>query len=143
MDCNSLRLNFPQFSVFLFLSKVGVVRQVESAALKAAGLTESGKKSGTFKRELVAVFTQVEIVDVRVSGRHAHLGHLGRFDKLQASSFRRCLVSRGILRRRACADGLCTHRTRSHVFVPRRLAKRVVFFDQYITYFHDVATLKC
>lgn len=41
------------------VNKVGVVRQAESAALKAAGLTESGKKSGTFKRELVAVFTQV------------------------------------------------------------------------------------
>ncbi|CAM9531622.1 unnamed protein product [Ectocarpus sp. 4 AP-2014] len=38
--------------------RVGVVRQAESAALKAAGLTETGKKSGTFKRELAAVFSQ-------------------------------------------------------------------------------------
>lgn len=35
------------------------MRQAESAALKAAGLTETGKKSGTFKRELAAVFSQV------------------------------------------------------------------------------------
>ncbi|CAB1106102.1 unnamed protein product [Ectocarpus sp. CCAP 1310/34] len=42
----------------LAAAKVGVVRQAESAALKAAGLTETGKKSGTFKRELAAVFSQ-------------------------------------------------------------------------------------
>lgn len=40
---------------------MGVVRQAESAALKAAGLTETGKKSGTFKRELAAVFSQVKL----------------------------------------------------------------------------------
>lgn len=45
-------------------AKVGVVRQAESAALKAAGLTESGKKSGTFKRELTAVFSQVRCIPV-------------------------------------------------------------------------------
>lgn len=44
---------------------MGVVRQAESAALKAAGLTETGKKSGTFKRELAAVFSQVSILSVR------------------------------------------------------------------------------
>lgn len=43
------------------MSQVGVVRQAESAALKAAGLTETGKKSGTFKRELAAVFSQVKL----------------------------------------------------------------------------------
>lgn len=43
------------------MPQVGVVRQAESAALKAAGLTETGKKSGTFKRELAAVFSQVKL----------------------------------------------------------------------------------
>lgn len=43
------------------MGQVGVVRQAESAALKAAGLTETGKKSGTFKRELAAVFSQVKL----------------------------------------------------------------------------------
>ncbi|CAM9499738.1 unnamed protein product, partial [Sphacelaria rigidula] len=43
--------------------QVGVVRQSESAALKAAGLTETGKKSGTFKRELAAVFSQATWVE--------------------------------------------------------------------------------
>ena len=38
--------------------KVGVVRQTESAALKAAGLSSSGMKSGTFSREVVGVFTR-------------------------------------------------------------------------------------
>ncbi|CAM9530566.1 unnamed protein product, partial [Hapterophycus canaliculatus] len=45
------------------LNRVGVVRQAESAALKAAGLTETGKKSGTFKRELAAVFSQATWVE--------------------------------------------------------------------------------
>ncbi|CAM9141631.1 unnamed protein product, partial [Laminaria digitata] len=45
------------------VSQVGVVRQAESAALKAAGLTETGKKSGTFKRELAAVFSQATWVE--------------------------------------------------------------------------------
>lgn len=43
------------------VTQVGVVRQAESAALKAAGLTETGKRSGTFKRELAAVFSQVKL----------------------------------------------------------------------------------
>lgn len=48
----------------MWFRQVGVVRQAESAALKAAGLTESGKKSGTFKRELAAVFSQVGLESV-------------------------------------------------------------------------------
>ncbi|CAM9502310.1 unnamed protein product, partial [Discosporangium mesarthrocarpum] len=42
--------------------KVGVVQQAESAALKAAGLTGTGK-SGTFKRKLTATFSQATWVE--------------------------------------------------------------------------------
>eukprot|EP00752_Nemacystus_decipiens_P013477 g11936.t1 len=70
MDHNFQVASVPTFRLAVHLRrlvdagyKVGVVRQAESAALKAAGLTESGKKSGTFKRELAAVFSQATWVE--------------------------------------------------------------------------------
>ena len=42
--------------------KVGVVRQAETAALKAAGLTAGGK-SGTFDRKLTGVFTSTTMIE--------------------------------------------------------------------------------
>ncbi|CAM9167363.1 unnamed protein product, partial [Scytosiphon promiscuus] len=70
MDHNFQVASVPTFRLAVHLRrlvdagyKVGVVRQAESAALKAAGLTETGKKSGTFKRELAAVFSQATWVE--------------------------------------------------------------------------------
>lgn len=53
------------------------MRQAESAALKAAGLTETGKKSGTFKRELAAVFSQVSFFESLVGGMDEMQGGRG------------------------------------------------------------------
>ena len=38
--------------------QVALARQTETAALKAAGLSSSGLKSGTFQRQIVGVFTR-------------------------------------------------------------------------------------
>ena len=63
--------------------KVGIVRQSETAALKAAGLTASGK-SGTFERELVGVYTaatlvedSIEALGIREGGRADRKGGFG------------------------------------------------------------------
>ncbi len=37
---------------------MALARQTETAALKAAGLSSSGLKSGTFARKIVGVFTR-------------------------------------------------------------------------------------
>lgn len=63
------------------------MRQAESAALKAAGLTETGKKSGTFKRELAAVFSQVGLPAAETQrGRRGTEG-VGRSIIIRGDSF--------------------------------------------------------
>lgn len=64
------------------------MRQAESAALKAAGLTETGKKSGTFKRELAAVFSQVGLAATySQGGRVGGGGGIGRWIVIRGASF--------------------------------------------------------
>lgn len=62
------------------------MRQAESAALKAAGLTETGKKSGTFKRELAAVFSQVGLPSRYTQGGRGQ-GGIGRCIIIRGASF--------------------------------------------------------
>jgi DNA mismatch repair protein MSH3 len=59
--------------------KVGVVNQVETAALKAAGLGKNSKVSGPFERKLVAMYTKATLVadehsaDVSLARPSSHL----------------------------------------------------------------------
>ncbi|CAN0165220.1 unnamed protein product, partial [Phaeothamnion confervicola] len=57
MDHNFMVASIPTHRLI-----VGVVRQMETAAVKAAGLS-SGPKSGTFKRELVGMFTPATFIE--------------------------------------------------------------------------------
>ena len=59
--------------------KVGVVKQAETAAMKAAGLTAGGK-SGTFARRLVATYTSTTLVDDDVIGESEASGGGGGGD---------------------------------------------------------------
>lgn len=49
---------YPPPHTHLYYFQVALARQTETAALKAAGLSSSGLKSGTFQRGIVGVFTR-------------------------------------------------------------------------------------